>query len=97
MTEISSKLEVFEFSGGGRSPLLLGVTCDLTGLFSLLGPSGFWQQALPVGFAVSCNNNNLGGLANTGHCLQETIDSSVENEATSSENDHGGQVSLQRT
>ena len=31
----------------------------LTGISSLLGPSGFWQPALPVGvYSLECNNNN---------------------------------------
>ena len=31
----------------------------LTGLSSLLGPSGFWHLALPVGVcSLECNNNN---------------------------------------
>ena len=31
----------------------------LTGLSSLLGPSGFWLLALPVGVcSLECNNNN---------------------------------------
>ena len=40
-------------------PFLFKVSSFLTGLSSLLGPSGFWCLALPVGVcSLECNNNN---------------------------------------
>ena len=41
----------------------------LTGLFSLLGPLGFWHLALPVGVcSLECNNNNNNNVP----CLLQT-------------------------
>ena len=38
----------------------------LTGLSSLLGPSGFWYQALPVGVSsLECNNDNNNPVSST--------------------------------